>query len=78
MGATMVILNTFWIDLIYLAMVIAFFNGAITGQFHTNRKGGGRILIASVKSLPVRIAFLLISVAMIVWLIVDLRSKIGH
>ena len=71
------ILNRFWIDLLCLAVLIALFNGAIRGQFYTNRKGGGRILIASVKSAPLRMMFLLVSLAMLVWLIIDLRSKIG-
>ena len=72
------ILTTFWTDLLGLVMAIAFLNGAVTGEFHTHRKGGGHRVIDSVKSLPARVVFLLISLGIIVWLIVDLRHKVGH
>jgi hypothetical protein len=56
----------FWIyDLMCLMVGIEFFNAAVTGNFYSGGRGGRR-LIASVKSVPARIAFLFISIAMLV------------
>jgi len=60
------IFSEFWIyDLMCLLVGIAFLNGALTGNFFSGGRGGRR-LILSVKSVPARIVFLLISIGMLV------------
>jgi hypothetical protein len=70
------ILDRYWADLISLAIILVFFNGAITGNFYTHGRGGGRKLIAATKSLWARSIFLIFAIALTAWLIKDLRLKI--
>jgi hypothetical protein len=70
------ILDRFWLDLILCALAIVFLNGAITGNFYSHGRGGGPKLIASVKPFGARIGFLIVSIGMFLWLVLDLWHKI--
>ena len=59
-----------------LALVLVFVNGALTGRFYSHGRGGPPKLIASVKSFPFRIFFLVVAACLFAWLIVDLRHKL--
>jgi hypothetical protein len=67
----------YWADLIGLALALVFINGAMSGRFYTGGRGGGQKLIASVKSSSARVCFLLVAAGLVVWLVVDLRHKLG-
>jgi hypothetical protein len=69
--------DTFSLDLICFVIAVWFFNGGLTGQFFTGGRGGGQKLIASTRSRPARVLFLLIAIGLSIWLIIDLRRKIG-
>jgi hypothetical protein len=71
------ILGDYWADLIGLALTLVLVNGAISGKFYTHGRGGGRRLIAFVKSSSARVGFLLVAAGLVVWLVVDLRHKLG-
>ena len=72
------LLNLFWPDLICTALAFVFLNAALTGEFYTHGRGGGKKLIASTKSLTARIAFLIIAVLLVVWIVWDLKHKSLH
>lgn len=69
-------LSQLWPDLIYTALGIGFINGAITGNFYTARRGGGRNLIASIRSTPIRLLILVLAVSLLVWTVCDVRRKL--
>ena len=71
------LLNLFWIDLICLALICVFVNGAITGKCYIHGRGGDRAMIASVKPLWGRLAFLVVAGGLRLWVIVDLRHNFG-
>jgi hypothetical protein len=67
----------YWIeDLMLLSLGVAFFNAALTGELYSSGRGAKR-LMASVKSLPARVAFLSISICIFVLFIWILRHQLG-
>jgi hypothetical protein len=72
------IVKQFWADVIVLAIALVFFNDAITSKFHTHGRGGGPKLIGHTKSIWSRVAFLLISIVIVVWLVIDLKRKLHY
>ena len=71
------LLNLFWLDLICLAIICVLINGAITGNFYSHGRSGPPKLNASVKSHRLRLAFLLLAAGLSVWVIFDLKHKLG-
>jgi len=68
--------DAFWSDLLALAGSLVLLNGALTGRFYTHGRGGPPKLIWSVKSVGLRLLFLLLALTMCAWLVLDLQHKL--
>jgi hypothetical protein len=68
--------NLFWLNIICLAVGMAFLNLAVTGKTYSHGRGGGRTLFASVRSVPARVLCLVIAIALFTWAIKDFIHKI--
>ena len=65
----------FWLDMIGLAVAMAFLDLAIIGKTYSHGKGG-RTLLASVKSPNVRVMFFFIAMFFFGWVLKDFIHKV--
>ncbi len=64
-----------WFDIICLAIAMAFLDLAVTGKTYSYGRGGQRALLASVKSAPLRLGFLVSGIGVIAWVLRDFIHK---
>ena len=64
-----------WLDIVFVVVSVSLLEGAIKGTFYSYGRGGNRGLIATVKSVPVRLAISLIAIVLLTWAIWDYVQK---
>ena len=65
-----------WLNIICLAIAMAFLDLAMTGRTYSLGKGGQRALLVSVKSVPLRLGFLLVGTGVIIWVVRDFIHRL--
>jgi hypothetical protein len=63
-----------WLYILLTTLGAALLRVGITGRFYSVGRGGARGLVATIKSLPVKIVFILLGLGIFAWLIVDLKK----
>lgn len=71
----MELLNRIWIDLIGMIVGLQGINIAITGRIYSGGRGGGLKQIGSVKSAAGRSILAVLGLAILVWVVYDLRQE---
>jgi hypothetical protein len=72
------LLSKCWVDLMVLALGLWFVNGALTGEFYTSGRGGGKRLIAYMKPGWLRLVSLALAIGTFVFVVHDVVRKIGY
>jgi hypothetical protein len=63
-----------WLYILLTTLRAALLRVGITGRFYSVGRGGARRLVSKIKSLPVKIVFILLGLGIFGWLIVDLKK----
>ena len=71
------VLTDYWTDLIGLTLALVLVNASLSRKLYTGGRGGGRRVIATIRSSLGRLGILIIAIVIVFWLVIDLRHKLG-
>ena len=64
-----------WIDILAVIFAVSLLDGAMRGAFYSSGRGGNRPLIATVKSVRIRLVIGVLGIVVFAWAISDFLKK---